>query len=476
MSSQEPGVARSLEDRDGARTLRPLTGGAVTLAASRVGVALTGSLATVAVARILGPAGSGSYAIAISTILVLTSMSTLGVEYGIAYYVSSRRWDARAALHSAQRVALGAGLLGGTLGLGLRLAYPTAFDGLPVWAMVVVVLAMPFFLSWYYASFVALATDYFEGYALAPLLQSLAALILVTALSAAAGLRGALIALTVSHAIAAVAMLVLAPRWLARASPAINPAGAHTLRRAASFGIKGYAANALNAINYRLDFFILSAVAGSSTVGRYAVAVAVTQTLWLVPPAVSDLVLPRVAALAAGEGEDPVVQQAMVEAKGIRHTVIIVAVTTALVAFVLLFLIVPIFGVAFTQSVYLGLILLPGVATAGFFGVLSSIIVGRGKPVYTMRIALIVTPATVVLYLLLIPSLKGPGAALASTLSYVGSFALATFYFRRVTGFSLARIMVPTRGELDDYRRLWHMLGSSAMRRMRAAARAGVGG
>jgi O-antigen/teichoic acid export membrane protein len=429
----------------------------VTLAAGRTGTALAGALATVAVARILGPAGAGGYAIAISAIVVLTGLSTLGIEHGIVYYVSSRRWDAHAAFRSAQGIALGAGLLGAAVGLGVRLGDPAAFARLSVSMTAVVVLALPFALSWYYASFVALATDHFEGYAAAPLLQSLAALILIVALSATAGLWGALIAVAAAHVIAAVGMLALAPRWLARA-PAVDPAEARTLRRAAGFGVRGYAANALTTINYRLDFFILSAVAHSSAVGRYAVAVAVTQTLWLVPPAVSDLVFTRVAALTAGEGEDAAATQAMVEAKGIRHTIVIVAVTAALVAFGLIFLVVPVFGSEFAQSVHLGLILLPGVTLAGFSGVLSSIIVGRGKPVYMLRIALITTPATIALYLLLIPSLGAVGAALASTLSYTGSFALAVFSFGRVTGRSLARIAVPTRDELEDYRRLLRTL------------------
>ncbi len=438
----------------------------MTLAASRAGVALAGSLATVAVARILGPAGSGGYAIAISIIAMLIVLSTLGIEHGIAYYVSSRRWAAREAFRAGQRVALGSGLLWAAVGLGVRLLYPAAFDGLSVSMTVVVVLALPFALSWSYASFVALATDHFESYAMAPLLQAVAALLPVAVLSAIIGLRGALIGVTAAHAIAAVAMLAWSRRWLP-GTPEVNPADAHTLRHAASFGVKGYAAAALGVFNYRLDLFVLSAVADAATVGRYAIAVTVTQTLWLLPPAVSDLVLPRVAALAAGEGEDPVAQQAMVETKGIRHTVIIVAGTTALAALGLVFLVVPIFGSAFRGSIDLGLILLPGVAAVGLCGVLSSVIVGRGKPVYLLLIALITTPTTIVLYLLLIPSLKGPGAALASTISYTGSLALTMLFFRRLTGWSLARVMLPTRGELEDYRRLLRTLPGRAAATLR---------
>jgi O-antigen/teichoic acid export membrane protein len=463
-------LARTPEGGDGARALRPLTGGAVTLAVSRGGVAVAGSLATVAVARILGPAGSGGYAVAISAIVVLTVLSTMGIEHGIAYYVGGRRWAARDAFRSAQRIALGAGLLGAAFGLGVRILYPAAFGDLSVSMTAVVVLAMPFVLSWYYASFVALASEHFEGFAVAPLVQSLAALLLVTVLSVAAGLRGALIGVAVAHMVAAVAMLLWARRWLPGV-PEVKPADPRTLRDAASFGVKGYAANALNILNYRLDIFILSAVASAPAVGRYAVAVAVTQALWIVPPAVGELVFPRVAALTAGEGEEPAAHLAMVEAKGIRHTAIIVAVMTVLVALGLIFMVVPIFGPAFKQSVDLGLILLPGVAMIGLLGVLLAIIVGRGRPGYSLLVALSTTPVTIALYLWLIPWLKGEGAALASTISYTCSFALVAFFFGRVTGGSLARVIVPTRGEWEDYRRLLGMLPGALGRRVRGDAR-----
>ena len=97
-----------------------------------------------------------------------------------------------------------------------------------------------------------------------------------------------------------------------------------------------------------------------------------------------------------------------------------------LVVLALLFLVVPLFGAEFAPATDLGLILVPGAAAIGIAGTLSSSIVGRGKPSYSLYSALIVTPVTIGLYLWLIPSLDATGAALASTISYCLSFVVAS--------------------------------------------------
>jgi O-antigen/teichoic acid export membrane protein len=241
------------------------------------------------------------------------------------------------------------------------------------------------------------------------------------------------------------------------------------LRRALVFGVKGYAANALQVLNYRVDFFILSAVATTAALGHYAVAVAATTVLWLLPQAVSDVLFPRVAALSAAEGADAEAQRAFVEAKSLRHTTLIVLVSTIVLALGLVLLVVPIYGPDFHDSVELGLIRLPGVALLGIAATLSATIVGRGRPEFGLYTALITTPLTMILYAVLIPWLEAPGAALAASLSFTVSFLLALFFYRRATGASPWRRLVPTRSELDDYRALPPQIAAWVSGRRRSA-------
>lgn len=428
---------------------RPMTGGAAMTAASRVTIAATGAATTIFVARALGPEGTGGFAIALTLVVMLTVVCSLGIEHGIAYYVASGRWPARHALRAAQRVALLGGVAGAALCVLARLAVPSAFGGLSVASTAVAAIALPFALTWFYVSFVGLAIDRYEAYVVPPALQSALAMVLVIVLVLVADLPGAIVGMTLAHVLVAVASLAWAWRRLPHA--AAREPEPRPLRRALSFGAKGYGANALALLNTRVDLLLLSAVASAAAVGHYAVAIAVTTVLWLVPSALSDVLFPRVAALSADGAQD---MRAFVEDKSLRHTVLLVTLAIPVLTAPLLVLVVPIYGAGFEPAIELALILLPGVALMGVSGVLSATIVGRGRPEYSLYSALIVTPLTLAAYALLIPALDAPGAALAKTLSFAGSFALSVYFYRRVTGSARLAQFVPTRVELAELRAL----------------------
>ncbi len=421
---------------------RPLTGGAVMGAAGRASIAVTGAATTILVARLLGADGAGSFAIALTIVYVLVVLCTLGVEHGIAYHVSTGRWAAADAFRTSQRFAVAVGVLGAGAGVGARLAFPSAFGGLTVAECALAAAALPFALAWFYASFVSLASDHYEGYVLPPAVQSITLLVLAVALAIPFGILGAVIALLISHAVTAAATFAWGPK---------GGGGPGQLRQALAFGIKGYAANALQVLNNRVDLFVLSAVATTAALGHYAVAVAVTTVIWLLPQALGDVLFPRVAALSA---TDEAAHREFVEAKSLRHTALAIAVSSAAVAFALIFLVVPIYGPDFDETTALGLIRLPGVALLGIGGTLAATIVGRGHPEYGLYTTLIVTPVTLALYVLLIPRYDATGAALASSLSFATSFFLMAFFYRRVTGHGVLGRLIPTRSELDDYRTL----------------------
>jgi O-antigen/teichoic acid export membrane protein len=277
------------------------------------------------------------------------------------------------------------------------------------------------------------------------------------ALTAAFGLAGAVASLALAHVLAAAALAVRTPRALRRApvSPSERNLGA-----AVRFGVKTWGANALQLLNYRLDLFVLNAVAAGAVVGRYSIAVAVTSLVWLLPRALSGVLLPRVAALAGHSDRDAV------ETKSARHAVVLVA-ASALVVAVGLLLVPLVYGRDFAPAIGLGLILLPGAALLGVANVLMATVVGRGRPGLSLAGSLVSVPVSAALYLLLIPPFGAPAAALASSLSYALSFALSAVFYRRVTGASLRARLVPTRDELEDYRRLW--LTARAARRGRGA-------
>ena len=428
---------------------RPLTGGAVMTAVGKVGVTALGAITAIAIARLLGPSGSGAFFVAQSLIVLLTAATTLGVEHGIVYFVSSGKWASRSAYDTALRMGIAMGLAGACVGLAVRLAAPSAFAGLPVWVVVVAVAGLPFALAWFYAMYVALAIDRYEAFVLPPFFQASGVLILGVLGALLYGVNGAVTGMTASTVLVGVGTVAWAHRAFLSRSP-----GRGYLRSAISFGLKGYAANGLQLLNYRLDVFLLAAVASAVAVGEYAVAVAMTSVLWLLPGALADVLYPRVAHLHGREDESAAEQLEMVETKSVRHAALIAVVSALAIALALVVLVVPLFGSEFAAATELGLILLPGATLIGIAGVLSSTIVGRGKPAYSLYSALIVTPVTIGLYLSLIPWLDATGAALASTISYALSFVVASAFYYRATGRRVHRLLKPSRSELDDLRAL----------------------
>jgi O-antigen/teichoic acid export membrane protein len=426
---------------------RPLTTGAAMGAASRIAAAAAGGITTIVLARVLGPDGWASYFVAQSLMAILLASTTLGIQYGIVYYVSSARWGASAAFVSALKFALCMGAVGAAVGLGARLAFPSAFAGLSIWLTAVVLVGLPFALAGLYTSFVALAIDRYEVSMSLPAIQA----VLVLALSAPAavgfGLRGAVVGMTLGTIAVGVGSVVWGRQRLGRGERS-EPG---QLRRAMSFGIKGYGANALQLVSYRLDLFVLSAVASTAVVGGYSLAVALTSLLWLLPGALSTVLFPRVARLSHGDEESA---REMVESKSLRHVSLITVLSTLVLAAGLVLLVVPLFGDGFQPAISLGLILLPGTAAIGISGVLAATVVGRGKPAYALYCALAVTPFTVVLYATLIPWLEARGAALASTVSYFATFLLWCVLYQRTTGRRVLPLLLPTRSELDDLRAL----------------------
>jgi O-antigen/teichoic acid export membrane protein len=281
---------------------------------------------------------------------------------------------------------------------------------------------------------------------MAPLSQNAAALLLTLGLTPAFGIEGAVAALGVAHLLTAGRLLVLGRRTLPRPAAGWLGRTLPELRRAIRFGLPGHIPQVLQLITYRADLFVLNATAASATVGRYAVALLVAELGLLLPRSLAAVVLPRVSAL---DSASDTAGQDMVMTKSIRHTVALGPVVAVGLA-VAMFAIPLVFGADFSEAIVPGLILIPGVILAGLATVLAAVFVGKGFPHFALRTGLIVTPATMAAYLLLIPPFGAVGAALASTASGLGAALLNLHYFRRATSIP-ARRLLPRRADLDDY-------------------------
>ena len=139
----------------------------------------------------------------------------------------------------------------------------------------------------------------------------------------------------------------------------------------------------------------------------------------------------------------------MVIGKAARQSVVLVLAVGVLIA-VALPLVPLVYGPDFSDAVVLGFILLPGVLLLGIANILGTLIVALGRPGVLLRIALLVTPVTIALYVVLIPAMGAEGAALASSISYAATFAPTLLAFRRAWP-SPWQALVPRAEDLRDY-------------------------
>lgn len=426
------------------------------------------------IARLYGPSRTGVLSLALNLFDVVLMIFTLGLSAGITYLVSRGEWPLRRAFREMWLTAFALGVAGAACGIGFYLlTRNTILKGVAPALAIVPLASLPFAIGWAFSAATALGRHRYLAYASFEIGNALVLLIAGVVLAVLFGPIGAI----VGFAAANVATAAGAGMWLRRESKSDNatPASDHrsdrALRRATRFGLQAWSANLLQLLNYRLDIFILSAVATRSAVGVYAIAVSVTALGWVLPNALQTVLFPRVATLDAATASTDITAEASdaAAARAIRHSVLIMVPTAA--ALVVLVVLVPlIYGPAFARSTVLGFLLIPGVMAVGVAKVLSAVTSGRGFPRYALYTTVFTVPTTVALYALLIPPFDAAGAATASTLSYFAAFILTVVYFRKATAIPLRDALVPSRSDLTDYVVALRLAGARLRRgRLRAS-------
>lgn len=429
--------------------------GTAIVSGAQATTALSLGLMGVVIARVLGPAGAGGFSILLAVLLLTTFVSTLGVDLGISYYVGARRWPPGEALRQSQGAAVVFGIVGAAVALAvIGSGAAGAFEHVPRSALLLVLLALPAAVSLTFASQLALALARYPAYAAAVAMPAVGGLALVGILASPFGLAGAAAGLLGAYALTAVLAFVWWLGQLPHTTPSRPGEAVRRVRSAAAFGARTTLGNALQLLNYRADLFILNAVVAAAVVGRYAVAASVTTLGLVLPRALAAVVLPRIAGIDVASRHEG----SCAIARWVRHGGILVAGSAAVLA-VALQAIPLVYGGAFRGAIPLGLLLLPGTAAIGLSNVLAAGIVGRGRPTYTLYAALLVTPPTITLYLVLIPAMGARGAALASTASYLATMLVMYVFFRAATGIRSVRMLLPGRAELRDYTEVLRRLG-----------------
>ncbi len=389
-------------------------------------------------ARLLGPAGKGTYALPmIQATLVAVTFS--GLTSATTYFLLNSDAGNRRTLAVALRASVPFLLAGaaGVLAMGVfgsaRWAVPAAIAFLPARAAIAVV-------SGYVIGIkrVRYASDITLAITIANLALAAFGLFLV-ARTPAVAIAAWLVSINIIAAIALAATIVHARR-----SPAAGPAisTGSFLRLAAKVGSTGV----VTLLNYRADLYVVAIFLPAAALGLYTVAISAADAL-LLPTQVAALVTsPHIGSMAASEA-------ARLTARCVRNNLLAAAAICSAVFVLSPPIVGLLYGASFLPLVPALRVLLIGVFALALGTPISNYFTLKlAKPEVTLAFASGSALLTIVASVLLIPHYGLVGAAAGSTIAYVAGQGAGLWYFSRTTRVGWGAMLIPTRADFAQYR------------------------
>lgn len=423
----------------------------VLTAASNLATLAVTTLTTVLLARLLGPAGNGVYAIAITVVVLASTIGNLGVSAATVHFVAARRFPVAGVLGDNLVLGTWLGLLTGATGaLFVTVLASRLYQGVPLSNFFVALVALPFLLTSSYVSSVLTGMQRFRTVNAMNLLGKLCLLVAIVVTAVLAGPTPA--AMLVAFVLAAALGLGIALLAARRVTEGLRFARLPGYRRAAlRFGAQAHVGNVAAFLMYRVDVLMVGAMLGARSAGVYAVAVAVAEVLWFISNAASTVLFPRVS--SGGDDQDPNLTVL------VTKTVLWVSAVAALgVAAGGERLITTLYSPAFAEAMGPLLALLPGVVALAAARVLANDVAGRGKPMYNAVAATGALALNIGLNFVLIPQIGVKGAAVASSVAYAVVLAVSILSYHRLSGVRVHLLLVPTAADVTAYRRSFRRL------------------
>jgi O-antigen/teichoic acid export membrane protein len=215
--------------------------------------------------------------------------------------------------------------------------------------------------------------------------------------------------------------------WLLRGTNAAPTVAAQPVRlRPALHGAaRVVSGNLVQFVTYRLDIFLLAALAGSEATGVYAVSVGLASVLWFLPDALGQATYGQTCT-DISHGHSP-----MSALRASRHALAATVGLSILTAAVSPFAIPAVFGEEYSSSVPLLLALLPGICLFSLPKVLGGVLVAAGREWAASGSYALAAVITLAGDLLLIPRHGAMGAAIASSIAYASAAGLICWQVAR---------------------------------------------
>jgi O-antigen/teichoic acid export membrane protein len=226
------------------------------------------------------------------------------------------------------------------------------------------------------------------------------------------------------------------------------------MKKMLAFGLKTQAADAAQALNFRLDQLVISIFLSPENLGYYVVAVTLAGLVVPLSNAIGIVILPDMASTAV---DDQVHRLAAILRKSF---LVLPALSVVLIASIP-WLLPMFFGASFRPTVLPAQILLVGSVFLGMSHVLAEGLRGINRHDIPIMAEIFSLIATVLLLYLLLPRYGITGAAVASVIAYATTFFIMVFYMVTRAGLKY-RALFPT---VADWKTLWGVMSFQDWRR-----------
>jgi O-antigen/teichoic acid export membrane protein len=402
----------------------------------------------VVLARGLGDDGLGTYSLFFNAVLIAGGIMNLGIGLGNVYFLNKGMHTREVLLaNSLFIIAASSGLTWlFLLAYGLIAETDLFVSGDSYWLYG---MALPAVIAYVILTSFLHGASRFLALSIVGVTQGLMGLLITGTLYLADELTifGALAGWAVSFLIADILTGALIGWDAIRGAAGVKPRW-NALRDQIRYGVQGQIANLAQLFNYRFDQFLVAAFVSRAAVGHYTVAVGLAESVWWLSSSVALVLMPRLTEMEREEAD-------RTAPLACRNTLLasigaaLVLIAVAPIAIDLLF------GSEFSPAYTPLVLLMPGIVAASATRVLGSYLFSQGKLIYNTYATFIALGLTIVLDLVLIPALQVDGAAIASSLAYVGALFATLYWYHRVSGQRIADALIVKASDLRHYAGAW---------------------
>ena len=414
---------------------------------------LFGLLAVMLVARELGSEGQGQYSLLVLFPIIIYTFLNLGTPAASVYFVAQNKYSLREIYSTNIFSCLLLSILSFLLGLVIVFHYKGYFfEGISDWFLISVLMVMPILFTQKNLQTLFQGKEDFEKFNVIVVLNQFGLLFfsVLFVWVMKLGVIGAVMSF-----FSAQLLMMLVSLFLLRNSYGLfipNSFSCAYLKDSLTYGIKGHISNVLTFINYRFDMFIIAFLMDDMAVGIYSIAVALSEKIWIISQSVSSVLFARVSSLKTDLERN---EFTIVVA---RNMLMITAFGGVFLAFAGQWLIVPLFGIEYADSIEPFLWLIPGVVFFSLGRIVANDFAGRGKPEINTYVSLVVAVTNIGLNFLMIPKYGVLGAALATSASYVLDVLLKSFVFCWSNQVSIFDLIFIKRKDITLYKNQWQKL------------------